>query len=42
MGDHAVGLGSDVGPELNYASGYFTDTIYTNNVLSFYNPCRAD
>ena len=24
------------------AYGYFTDTIYTNNVLSFYNPGRAD
>ena len=22
------------------ASGYFTDTLYTNNVLNFYNPAE--
>ncbi len=40
MGDYPVGRGPDLGPELDRRHGYFTDTLYTNNVLSFYNPAE--
>ena len=35
MGDFPVGRGPTWGRNWIDASGYFTDTIYTNNVLNF-------